>query len=619
MPHERLRPGFVFDEERIKQLKQIAPEAFADGKINWETLKEALGNYTEEDNPEVEHFGLFWPGKKEARKLASIPSKGTLIPCPGEGVDEETTRNIFIEGENLEVLKILQKSYAGRIKMIYIDPPYNTGNDFVYEDDFKEPLEEYLRRTGQVDEEGKPMTTNTRADGRFHSKWLSMMYPRLRLARNLLRDDGLIFVSIDDNEITNLRTILNELFGEEQFQSQIVWKNKYGPGAQTKGIGRLHEYILCYSKSNIDELSSNLSPEEIEQYKNKDNKYETRGGYVTQPLATKSKDDRPNLVYPLKWKGKEIWPDKQWIWSKERLLKAMDNDEIVINESDGKFSVRFKQYLRDENGNMRKGKPLSLMVSGPFNQDGTKEIRELFGFDAFDFPKPSDLVKFLFSIMVNNTDDKDGIYLDFFAGSGTSAHALMSLNNEDNGKRRYILVQMPEEIDDDDIRKKSHCQTISDLAIERIKKSSQQFKKLAKKKDNDLGFHCLRLVESNFRSWSEFIPSDMLSLEKTFLGFETPLLDNWEPENLILEIILIEGFSLDSKIDVLKRYRKNKIYEILSDFCDHKLLVCLDNKVYKDTIEEIKLDEKDVFICLDSAISDSDKVRLSDMGVLKTI
>lgn len=238
MPHERLRPGFVFDEERIKQLKQIAPEAFADGKINWETLKEALGNYTEEDNPEVEHFGLFWPGKKEARKLASIPSKGTLIPCPGEGVDEETTRNIFIEGENLEVLKILQKSYAGRIKMIYIDPPYNTGNDFVYEDDFKEPLEEYLRRTGQVDEEGKPMTTNTRADGRFHSKWLSMMYPRLRLARNLLRDDGLIFVSIDDNEITNLRTILNELFGEEQFQSQIVWKNKYGPGAQTKGIGR---------------------------------------------------------------------------------------------------------------------------------------------------------------------------------------------------------------------------------------------------------------------------------------------------------------------------------------------------------------------------------------------
>jgi len=215
MPIEKLRPSFSFDEEKIKQLKEIAPEAFADNQVNWEVLKEALGEYLEEDEQDIEHFGLFWPGKREARRMASIPSKGTLVPCPGEGIDEENTRNIFIEGENLEVLKILQKSYADRIKMIYIDPPYNTGNDFVYDDDFTEPIEEYRRRTGQIDEEGKPLTTNKKADGRFHSKWLSMMYPRLRLAKNLLSDDGVIFVSIDDNEVHNLRMIMNEVFGEK--------------------------------------------------------------------------------------------------------------------------------------------------------------------------------------------------------------------------------------------------------------------------------------------------------------------------------------------------------------------------------------------------------------------
>ena len=254
MPIEKLRPTYSFDEERIKELNRIVPEVFADGKINWEVLKEALGEYLEDEKGQVEHFGLFWPGKKEARRAAALPPEGTLEPIYGEGLKADGTpdtdgindsSNIFIEGENLEVLKILQKSYAGRIKMIYIDPPYNTGNDFVYDDNFTEPLQEYLRRTGQIDGEGKPLTTNKKADGRFHSRWLTMIYPRLILARNLLENSGLIFVSIDDNEINHLRTILNEIFGEENFQQEIVWKNKYGPGAQTKGFGNLHEYILC--------------------------------------------------------------------------------------------------------------------------------------------------------------------------------------------------------------------------------------------------------------------------------------------------------------------------------------------------------------------------------------
>jgi adenine-specific DNA-methyltransferase len=343
----KLRPTFTFDQERLDALKAIAPEAFADGKINWETLKEALGEHLEDEEQETEHFGLTWPGKRAARRLASQPSAGTLRSAPGEGLDEETTHHVFIEGDNLEVLKLLQKSYAGRVKMIYIDPPYNTGNDFVYKDDYRQPLEEYLRATGQADEAGRVLTTNTKSGGRFHSNWLNVMYPRLRLARNLLSSDGIIFVSIDDTEVHNLRMLMNEMFGEENFISEIVWKNKYGPGAQTKGVASLHEYILCYSKGTIESIESMLSEEETKQYKLRDEKFAVRGGYTTQPLATRSKDDRPNLVYPIEYKGKTIWPNKQWIWARERMEQALKNNEVVISEKSGEFSVRFKQYLRD--------------------------------------------------------------------------------------------------------------------------------------------------------------------------------------------------------------------------------------------------------------------------------
>ena len=228
MSYKRLRPTFTFDAERLEQLKAIAPEAFADGSINWETLHAALGDHLEDEGSDAEHFGLFWPGKRAARRRASEPSIGTLIPMPGEGVNEDTTRNIFIEADNLDALKLLQKAYAGRVKVIYIDPPYNTGNDFVYHDDFREAQDKYLRRTGQISEQGQFLTTNTKADGRYHSSWLSMMYPRLRLARNLLSDEGVIFASIDDNEVQSLRTLMSEIFGEENFITQITIRNCSG-------------------------------------------------------------------------------------------------------------------------------------------------------------------------------------------------------------------------------------------------------------------------------------------------------------------------------------------------------------------------------------------------------
>jgi adenine-specific DNA-methyltransferase len=621
MSIEKIKPSFHFEAERIEKLKQIAPEAFADGKIIWENLQEALGDFVDDENANTEHFGLFWPGKRDARKIASIPSLGTLIPCTGEGVDEENSNNVFIEGENLEVLKLLQKSYANRIKMIYIDPPYNTGNDFIYEDDFSESIDEYLRRTGQLDEDAKPITINSKSDGRFHSKWLSMMYPRLRLARNLLKDDGLIFVSIDDNEIFNLRMLMNEVFGEENFIEQICWKNKYGAGAQTKGFISVHEYILCFSKNPISNIQSPLDDEARKNYNKKDEKFATRGGYFTQPLMTNSLGDRPNLQYSVFFEGDEIKPNKQWVWSEERLKAAIEKNEIVFNkQKDGTYSVRSKQYLLDENGIERKGKPLSVL-NGPFTQEGTSDIIELFGYNPFGFVKPVKLIEYLFSFVVNEKEESDDdIFLDFFAGSGTTAQSIIKLNDINNTNKKFICVQMPAEIFEDtngkkavkELIEKNKPTFISELTKERIRLSILKY-------NNDKGFKCYKLQKSNYKPWKNYTGTDINELENLFGSNNSPLVEDWKPENLLSEILLIEGFPLDSKIKVIATYKNNEISQVSSDFCEHKLLVCLDNKIDDNTIKSLELSVNDIFICLDNAISDKDKVTLQDKGLIKTI
>lgn len=345
--------------------------------------------------------------------------------------------NLLIEGDNLEALKALMPFYYEQIKFIYIDPPYNTGTEkWVYNDKVNAPqIKSWLNKV--VGPEGEDLCR--------HDKWLCMMYPRLVLLKDLLKNDGLIFISIDNNEIVYLRNICDEIFGSQNFVAQITWKNKYGPGALTKGFGNINEFILCYSKTPIQSIEAPLSEEDVKKYRFKDEKYEARGGYITQPLATKSKDDRPNLVYPINYQGEEIWPDKQWIWSKERIETAMKNNELVFRKSDNKWSVRFKQYLRDENGKMRMAKPLTILL-GPFNQDGTKEINEIFGKNIFNNPKPVALIKYLFSMVINGNRDEDGIYLDSFAGSGSTGHAVLELNKEDNGNRKFILVELEENI-----------------------------------------------------------------------------------------------------------------------------------------------------------------------------
>src|SRR5471030_3250958 len=434
----------------IEKLKALFPELITEGangaEVNVDVLKTLVGDKTVTDADEK--YGLNWHGKRRARQMALTPSTGTLRPCPDESADWDATKNLMIEGDNLEVLKLLQKSYTGKVKLIYIDPPYNTGKDFVYPDSFQDNIKNYLELTGQADS-GQKVSSNTEANGRFHTDWLNMIYPRLRLARNLLRDDGLIFISIDDAEVVNLRKAMDEVFGEDRLVAQLVWKNKYNAGALTKGFSSVHEYILCYAKGDIKNLTAPLSDEEIAGYKARDSKFESRGGFVTQPLATSSKDPRPNLRYPIQIDGREIWPEKQWIWSRERVEAAIANDEVVVNDSSGKVSVRVKQYLRDEAGQMRESKPLSLLI-GPYNQDGTKEMSDLYSSpNVFSFPKPMELIRHFVALTIDDSKEKDGIVLDFFAGSGTTGHAVMKQNAEDGGSRRFILVQLPEVLDID--------------------------------------------------------------------------------------------------------------------------------------------------------------------------
>lgn len=304
--------------------------------------------------------------------------------------------NLLVQGDNLLALKALLPYYAGKVKCIYIDPPYNTGNEkWIYNDNVNSPeIRQWLGKV--VGKEGETLDR--------HDRWLCMMYPRLALLREFLREDGLIFVSLDDNEAANFKCVLDEMFGRRNFVQQIIWKNKYGPGAMTRGFGNIHEYVFCYSKQPLRSIEAHLTAEQSAEYKKKDEHFETRGGYITQPLATKSKDHRENLVYPIFYKGEEIWPDKQWIWEEGRMKSVIAKNGVVFKKSkEGKWSVRFKQYLRDENGVTRMAKPISIM-NGPFNQDGTSEIEAVFGKKVFSNPKPSELVRYLTAMVLNGED-----------------------------------------------------------------------------------------------------------------------------------------------------------------------------------------------------------------------
>ena len=542
-----------------------------------------------------ERYQFTWPDKKKSILAANAPIRKTLRPCREESVDFDNTENLYIEGDNLDVLKLLQETYLGKVKMIYIDPPYNTGHDFVYNDDFKESVDEYMGNSGQLDEDGNRLFQNTESNGRFHTDWLNMLYPRLKIARDLLSDDGVIFISINDSEQENLKKICDEIFGDTNHVSTFVWKNKYGPGAFTKGVASLHEYILCYAKNYPSNIEATLSDDEIKKYKMTDEKEAIRGGFITQPLATRSKDDRPNLVYPLIHEGKEIWPNKQWIWEKKRLYEAYSNGEIVVNEKNGQYSVRFKQYLKDENGVIRKGKPLSLLTFC-FNQDGTKEMEELLGRGVFDFPKPTALIQYFLSLRINEKDENNYIVLDFFSGSASTAHAVMQLNAEEGGNRKFIMVQLPEPCDEKSEAYKAGYKNICEIGKERIRRAGKKIKEESplNTQNLDTGFRVLKLDSTNMKD-VYYNPHDV---QMSILDqLESNIKEDRTPEDLLFQVMLDLGVLLSSKIEESAIAGK-KVFNVADNF----LIACFDEDVSDETITAVAKLQPAYFVMRDSSM-----------------
>lgn len=460
----------MLDEEHSTPEKKVYKRA-----VNFELLKQMLSPGVVDGD---EAYEFTWVGKKAAIVEANKPIRKTLRPCVAESKDWDTTENLYIEGDNLEVLKLLQESYLGKVKMVYIDPPYNTGNDFIYADDFMRSQEEENEQMGMYDEDENRLFKNTDTNGRFHSDWCSMIYSRLMLARGLLADTGLIFVSIDDCELTNMRRICDEVFGETNFVDTIIWKKRYGGGAKEKWLVSLQEYVLVYCKNAalLGELYVPLTKDSIERYyQKKDENYATRGGYRTHPLeATKSMDARANLVYPIPAPdGSEIWPKRQWLWSKDRAYEALVKGELEIYQgNDGSWQVATKQYLRDADGTERLGKMFSI-IENIYTQHGTNEMISLMGnAKIFPFPKPSSFVKQLLPL----ASDKDSIVLDFFSGSATTAHAVMQLNAEDGGHRKFIMVQLPEPCDEASEAYKAGYKNICEIGKERIRRAGDKIK-----------------------------------------------------------------------------------------------------------------------------------------------
>ena len=457
-------------EDKKSKLKELFPEVFSEDKIDFDKLKLTLG---EDISDSEERFGLQWAGKKDCFKVIQEPSVGTLKPCKKESVNWDTTENLFIEGDNLEVLKQLQKAYYGKVKTIYIDPPYNTGGEFIYPDRFQENLDTYLAYTGQVNDEGKKFSTNTETSGRFHSNWLNMMYPRLFFAKNLLKDEGVIFISIDDNEYDNLKKVGDEIFGEENFIANIIWQKKFSRSNDATYFSTMHDHILCYAKTsklinplkgwdlNLIERGSDVPS----GYSNPDN--DIRGNWASVVLSAKSGSE--SLKYMITTpSGRECYPPDGRFWgvNKNKFEELVLDNRIWFGKN-GDGTPRLKTFLSEVQSGLR---PNSIWFHNEVghNQEGRQELKALFDDKAyFDGPKPVRLLKHILKI---TTEDKDFIALDFFSGSCSTAHAVLDLNKEDGGNRKFIMVQLPEPCDDKSEAFKAGYKTIADIGKERIRR-----------------------------------------------------------------------------------------------------------------------------------------------------
>lgn len=600
-------------EEKREKLKELFPEVFTEKKVDFDKLKTVLGEIVETGR---ERYGINWAGKSDCIKIIQQPSVGTLKPCRDESVDFDNTENLFIEGDNLEVLKLLQKSYYGKVKMIYIDPPYNTGNDFIYPDNYSESLDTYLKYTGQVDSEGRKYSTNAETDGRFHTRWLNMMYPRLYLARNLLREDGVIFISIDDNELTNLRKICDEIFGEENFTAQIVWEKMYTTKNDASQISNCHEYILLYCK-NITCGEVGLLPrtEEMDaRYKNSDN--DPRGSW--KPIPLYAKGERRRGRYAIKSpSGKIFWPEpnKHWLYIEEDTKKLIDDNRIYFGK-DGDSQPNIKRFLSEVQQGI---KPKTLWKHDEVgsNDSAKREMKSLFEDQGvpFDFPKPSTLIKRMLQIATSSNETE--IILDFFTGSGTTAHAVFNLNKEDNGNRSLVCVQLPETCEEDSEAFKAGYKTIADIGKERIRRVIKKIKEeaqpgLGTDPEQNLGFKVFKLDRSNFRLWEGDKAADEKSIQEKLKLHIEHIDPRSSTEDILYELLLKSGFELTTRIEKLDLAGK-EVFSIE----DGALLICLEEGLTKETIKAMAEKAPALVICLDRGFNDNDQLKTNAVQIMK--
>lgn len=552
------------------QISELAPEVFLDGKIDFKKLEELLGVDLSEDS---ERFGLFWPGKKRALRAAQQTTSATLKPDKLNSRNWDSTKNVLIEGDNLEVLKILQKHYHGKVKMIYIDPPYNTGNDFIYPDNYKEGLTSYLEWSNQVSQSGAKLSTNTESDGRYHSSWLSMMYPRLKLARNLLTEDGAIFISIDSNESDNLRKICNEVFGEANYLNEFVWvANLTGRQISGRGAAQTYERVFAYARNakNIAEFYVNIDfaksamPDAYKGFK-KELREDEQGAYAVGDTLWNhnrmfNEETRPNLVFSIFYNPEtedirsgdmgssipgyvEILPHSNgdgihkyhaWRWSRPKVDR--EKNDLVVK----KLQKGYEVYTKIRGFSQTVLKDLITNIS-----NGTKETQELFeGKKYFDYPKSTDLLKLFIAAM--NTENS--IILDFFAGSGTTAHAVMSLNSEDGGDRQFIQVQLPEPTPEDSEARKSGFKSISELSRRRVALAGEDIDAKLSPYPVDTGFRSFSLSDTNFTKWQVQNDVALDKLEQHILDLRESASDGATAEILLYEILIKQGYSLTEQI-----------------------------------------------------------------------
>ncbi|HET7116954.1 MAG TPA: site-specific DNA-methyltransferase [Hanamia sp.] len=632
-------------------MKELFPDVFSEDKLDWEKLK---ATFSEDINFANERYVLNWAGKADAFKTLQIPTTATLIPCIGEGINDfpqfeqsgksfnpenHGSDNVFIEGENLEVLKVLQKSYYGKIKCIIIDPPYNTGNDsFIYPDSFKENKADYEKRIGDKDEEGYLMKEglfrkNSKDSGHFHSNWLSMMYPRLFLAKNLLKDDGVIFVHIDDNEVHNLRLLMNEIFGEENFVAEFIWKSRQIVDSRTQnGVSNDHEYILVYGRNNAV-LKGKKS--RIDKYKNPDN--DERGSWMSNSilgLATPSQ--RPNLHYDIKdpETGNNFSPPPEtgWRYSRDTMTKKIKEKRIVFPaKKDGR--PREKKFLSELESEYTGFSSLISTEVG-YTLNGTRELRDILDGNFFPFPKPISIIKTLINQGLSNEGTDEAIVLDFFAGSATTAQAVLELNKEDGGNRKFILVQLPELTDENSEAFKAGYKTIADISKERIRRVINKLKieneELKIKKEGELkfgnqdnqmnqgpdnGFKVFKLASSNFKIWrgNEITEENLAQQLEVFTN---PVSEGSEEENMLYELMIKAGYELTDKIE-----KADKFYSIN----DGELIIALE-EMSQPVVDKILAAKPQKVITLDNLFTSNDQLKtntvlqMRDAGVeFKTI